>query len=98
MANRTKVYWGHNEKVPTEVECGSSAVEYRTRNQVIPGSNRFYYRFEDWEIFFSAMPQFTQLYKLVAGYRQWWKYEWLECFPEKSSWCQNEQVCQGGGV
>ena len=21
---------------------------------------------------------------------------WLECFPEKSSWCRNEQVCQGG--
>ena len=20
---------------------------------------------------------------------------WLECFPEKSSWCRNEQVCQG---
>ena len=20
----------------------------------------------------------------------------LECFPEKPSWCQNEQVCQGG--
>ena len=20
---------------------------------------------------------------------------WLECFPEKPSWCQNEQVCQG---
>ena len=22
---------------------------------------------------------------------------WLECFPEKPSWCRNEQVCQGGG-
>ena len=21
---------------------------------------------------------------------------WLECFPEKLSWCRNEQVCQGG--
>ena len=21
---------------------------------------------------------------------------WLECFPEKSSWCRNEQVCQWG--
>ena len=20
---------------------------------------------------------------------------WLECFPEKSDWCRNEQVCQG---
>ena len=20
---------------------------------------------------------------------------WLECFPEKLSWCRNEQVCQG---
>ena len=20
---------------------------------------------------------------------------WLECFPEKQSWCRNEQVCQG---
>ena len=20
---------------------------------------------------------------------------WLECFPEKSSWCRNEQVCEG---
>ena len=20
---------------------------------------------------------------------------WLECFPEKPSWCWNEQVCQG---
>ena len=20
---------------------------------------------------------------------------WLECFPEKSSWYQNEQLCQG---
>ena len=20
---------------------------------------------------------------------------WLECLPEKSSWCRNEQVCQG---
>ena len=29
---------------------------------------------------FSMLPQFTRLY---------------ECFPEKSSWCQNEQVCQG---
>ena len=22
---------------------------------------------------------------------------WLECFPEKPSWCLNEQVCQEGG-
>ena len=21
---------------------------------------------------------------------------WLECFPEKSTWCRNEQVCGGG--
>ena len=21
---------------------------------------------------------------------------WLECFPEKPSWCRNEKVCQGG--
>ena len=21
---------------------------------------------------------------------------WLECFPEKPSWCRIEQVCQGG--
>ena len=20
---------------------------------------------------------------------------WLECFPEKSSWCRNEEVCHG---
>ena len=24
------------------------------------------------------------------------KYSWLEYFPEKPSWCRNEQVCQGG--
>ena len=22
--------------------------------------------------------------------------EWLECFPEKPSWCRNEQVCHAG--
>ena len=21
---------------------------------------------------------------------------WLECFPEKPSWCRNEQVCHAG--
>ena len=48
----------------------------------------------------SAMPQFIQLWKLVPSYRRWWKYEWivfawLEWLPQKSSWCQTEQVCQG---
>ena len=53
----------------------------------------------------STTPQFTQLYKRVPFYRQWRKYvsEWssrsncsvAECFPEKSSWYRNEQVCQG---
>ena len=23
---------------------------------------------------------------------------WLECFPEKPSWCRNEQVCQGSST
>ena len=23
---------------------------------------------------------------------------WLECFPEKPSWCRNEQFCQEGKV
>ena len=23
---------------------------------------------------------------------------WLECFPEKPSWCHNEQVCRGRSV
>ena len=32
---------------------GSSAVECRTRNRVIPGSNPICYRFEDWAFSFS---------------------------------------------
>ena len=40
---------------------------------------------------------------MSTGYRECWKCEWiifarnmlLECFPEKPSWCRNEQVCQG---
>ena len=52
----------------------------------------------------SMTPQFTQLYKWVPDYRMWVIIlrtviaTWLECFPEKSSWCRNEQVCQGWHV
>ena len=36
------------------------------------------YRFEDWAFSFSPLtPLFTQLYKWVPGYRQWWKCEWF---------------------
>ena len=43
---------------------GSSVVECWTRNQVSPGSNPPWYRFEDWAFSFSPLtPLFTQLYK-----------------------------------
>ena len=46
------------------VERGSSVVERRTRNQVSPGSNPLWYRFEDWAFSFSPLtPLLTQLYK-----------------------------------
>ena len=52
------------------LERGSSAVECRTRNQV---RILLCYRFEDWAFSFSPLwSQFTQLYKWVPGYRQWW--------------------------
>ena len=54
------------------MECGSSAVECRTRNQVRPGSNPPpplpAYRFEDWAFSFSPLtPHLTQLYKRVQA-------------------------------
>ena len=49
--------------------------------------------------------QLTQLYKWVPGHytdsggnvSDLVVAAWLECFPEKPSWCRNEQVWQGGG-
>ena len=56
---------------------------------------------------FSTKPRFNHLYKLLPGFRLWWKYVWVveicmnsclmrncnvaECFPEKSSWYRKEQ-------
>ena len=58
------------------LERGSSAVECRTRNQGSPGPNPPLLPFQSLGIFIlSTMPQFTQLYKRVPGYRQWWKCE-----------------------
>ena len=84
------------------VECGSSAVECHTCDRVSPVSNPLFATVSKIGNFdLSTTPQFTQLYKWIPEYRQWWKCEssrviaaWLECFPEKSSWCRNEQVCQ----
>ena len=53
----------------------------------------------------STLPQFTQLYKWVPGYRQWW-IMWTnslprsncceaQCFPEKLNLRLYEQVCEG---
>ena len=46
------------------VECGSSVIERRTRNQESPGSNHPCYRFEAWAfLFYPLTPQSTELYK-----------------------------------
>ena len=60
------------------VERSSSAVERRTRNRASPGSNPPLPPFRRLGIFIlSTTPQFTQLYKWVPGYRQWWTCEWI---------------------
>ena len=90
------------------MEHGSSAVECRTRNRKILGSSPLLLPFRSLGMFvLSTTPQLTQLYKWVSGYRQY-PVEIgvnslhiiapkLECFPEKLSWCRNEQVCRGRG-
>ena len=45
------------------MECGSSAVECRTRNRESPCSNPLCYRFEAWAFdILSTVPQFNYLY------------------------------------
>ena len=61
--------------------------------------------FRSWVIFvLSTMPQFTQLYKCVPSYKQRWKlseytsrsnYSMAEFFPEKFSWCRDENSDRG---
>ena len=59
------------------VECAGSLVERRTHNRESQGLNPLCYRSAVWAFPFSPLtPQFTQLYKWVPGYRQWWKCEW----------------------
>ena len=70
-----------------------------------PVSNSLFYCFEDWTFSFSPRRPSSlicineylaidsggnvneQSSRVIAA--------WLECFPEKSSWCRNEQVCHG---
>ena len=88
------------------MERGSSVVECRTRSQVSPGSNPSLLSFRKLGIFVLAIDSpspcslscineylaidsggnVSDLAVIAA---------WLECFPEKPSWCRNEQVCQG---
>ena len=55
------------------MERGSSVVERRTRNRGSPGLEPPLVPFGRLGIFVHFM--LTQLYKLVPGYRQWWKGE-----------------------
>ena len=84
------------------VECGSSVVKCRTRNWESPGSNPLCYCFEVWAFSFSPRcpSSLSCINGCKRGYRLWWRCEWIVftpncCFPEKLSWCRNEQVCQG---
>ena len=54
------------------VERDSSAAECRTRKW------ESWYCFEALAFLLSpGLPQFTQLYKWVPGYRRWWKCQWI---------------------
>ena len=85
---------------------GSSAIECRAHNREIPGSNLLCYRFGDWAFSFSprcpSSPTCINEYLAIENSGNTSDYyscliaAWLECFLEKSSWCRNEQVCQGG--
>ena len=69
---------GYKDTDTCVVERGSSAVECQTRNLVSPGSNPPLLPFRRLGIFVLSMtPLFTQLYKCVPGYGQWWKCECL---------------------
>ena len=76
----------------------SSAVECRTRNRESPDSNPIWCRFEAWALSLSLRCPSSlscindyqdsggnisrNSLRVIAA--------WLECFPEKSSWCRNE--------
>ena len=76
------------------VERGNSAVECWTRNRESPRSYPICYHINDWAFLLSPrlaidgggnVNEYSS--RVIAA--------WLECFQEKSSWCRNEQVCQG---
>ena len=87
------------------MECGGSAVECRTRNRESPGSNPLYYRFEAWASLLSPRrPSSLSCINghmaidsggNVSGLSLSVVAAWPECFPQKSRWCRNEQICQG---
>ena len=96
--------WWYLEKciwVTIYLERGSSVVECRTRNRESPGLNPPFATISKFVLFTTS--QSTQLYEYLAidsggnlsEYSSRAIAAWLECFPEKSSWCRNEQVCQG---
>ena len=82
---------------------------YRTPNSQTrePGFELAFavYRFEVWAFSFSprrpSSPSCINEYMAIdsGGTVSEWSLRviaaWLECFPEKPSWCRNEQVCQG---
>ena len=83
------------------VECSGSAVECRTRNQESPGSNPVCCYFEDWPFSFSprrpsSLSCINEYLAIGSGENA---SEWSSCSMyhgwEKSSWCWNEQLCQG---
>ena len=85
------------------VERGSSVVERRARNQVSPGSNPPLLPFRKLGIFVLSIDAPVEYLAIDSGgsvsdlvfARNCVIAALLECFPEKPSWCRNEQVGQG---
>ena len=75
------------------MERGSSAVECSRE----PGFESLLLPFQCLDIFFLRD---APVHSAVVGGGNVNEYSsrviamWLECLPEKSSWCRNEQVCQ----
>ena len=79
------------------MERGISVVECRTHNRERPGSNPPFATVSKFGHFHSL----SCMNEYLAIYSDGNVNDWLrncsvaESFPEKSSWCRNEQVCQG---
>ena len=79
------------------VERGSSAVECRTRIRNSPGSNPSFLAVRSSGGSFSPRrpSSVSCMIEYVSESSSLVIAAWLECFPEKLSWCRNEQVCWG---